>query len=244
MSVGLFLAAALAVSPPRGGVLPDEAAAYDAMLAGRPRTANDLFLGSCPDAKVEAVSIRPWKIVDQPDLIVWREKVRVTGCGHTAIENVNIGRVGGSPPWRMTTGLPGESLADMDLQGSTFPAATAEVRASLAECPTASLNDVYVAALPGGVDISPPGSPTPRTRGGRPAVTLPDTAAPMLDKLALSDAWMEVWPFSLCGRDRTLGVVFIPLKDRSASVHLFLPIWPQIEADGPGARPAAVSPPR
>ena len=64
----------------------------------------------------------------------------------------------------------------------------------------------------------------------------------MLDKLALSDAWMEVWPFNICGHDRTLGVVFIPLKDHSASLSLFLPIWQQIEAHGPGARPPAISP--
>jgi len=242
MSAGLLLVAALTTLPPQGGVLLGEAAAYDAMLASQARAANNVFAGSaCADAKVEVVSIRPWKIADHPDLIVWREKVRVTGCGHTTIENINIGRVGGSPPWRMTTGLPGDSLADMSLQASTFPAATAEARTGLATgCQSVFLSDVYLAALPGGVDVLPPGAPTPHAHG-RPTIGLPDTAKPMLDKFALSEAWMEVWPFNMCGHDRTLGVVFIPMKDHSASVYLFLPIWPQIEANGPGARPAAVT---
>ncbi|CAN5538623.1 hypothetical protein BH10PSE3_BH10PSE3_40240 [soil metagenome] len=242
MSAGSLLVAALTALPPHGGVLPGEAAAYDAMLASQARTANNVFAGSvCADAKAEPVSIRQWKIVDHPELIVWREKVRVTGCGHTAIENVNIGRVDGSPPWRMTTGLPGDSLADMTLQASAFPAATAEARTGLAaECQSVSLSDVYVAALPGGVDVTPSGAPTPHVHG-RLTMGLPDTAMPMLDKLALSEAWMEVWPLNICGHDRTLGVVFIPMRDHSASMYFFLPIWPQIEANGPGARPAAVS---
>jgi len=64
----------------------------------------------------------------------------------------------------------------------------------------------------------------------------------MLDKLSLSEAWMEVWPFNICGHDRTLAVVFIPLKDHTSSLYLFLPVWQQVEAHGPGARPVAVSP--
>ncbi|HEY5071240.1 MAG TPA: hypothetical protein VII63_04330 [Caulobacteraceae bacterium] len=229
------MAAAIAASPPQGGVLPDERRTYDAMLAAQVRAANNTFTGSaCDTAKVEVVSITPWKITDHPEWIVWRERVRVTGCGHSSIENVNMGRMGGTPLWRMTTGLPGESLADMPLQESTYPAAGAEARDDLPpDCQGVTLNDVYVAARAGGVDLLLPGVPLPGVRTGRPAVGLPETARPFLDKLALSDAWMEVWPFEVCGHDRTLGVVFIPLKDQSATVHLFLPIWQH----GPGARP-------
>jgi len=246
MSAGLLLAAALTASIPQGGVLPGEAAAYDAMLASAARSANDSFAGSaCPDARVEVVSISPVRIADQPKLVAWRDKVRVSGCGKAAIQNVNIGRVGGSPPWRMSTGLPGESLADMNLQASAFQAAAAQARTGLgAECQSLSLNEVYLAALPGGIDVSPPGVRAPQPRAGRPAIGLPEAYRPMLGKLALSDAWMEVWPFEICGNDRTLGVVFIPLKDHSASAYLFLPIWQSIKEDGPDARPAAVSPPK
>jgi hypothetical protein len=239
MSIGLLLAAAVVAAIPSGGVQPEEKAAYDAMLASQALAADKTFSGACDGAKVEVVSIMPWKIADHPELIVWREQVRVTGCGHSSVENVNVGRVGGTPPWRMTTGLPGETLADMTLQGTTFPAAAAQAKAGLpADCQGEQLKDVYVAARPGGVDISLPGAPISQAHDGHPKVSLPDTAKPMQDKLNLSAAWMEVWPFEACGHDRTLGVVFIPLRDQTASVYLFLPVWQQIEEHGPGARPA------
>jgi hypothetical protein len=242
MFVGLLLAAALVAGPPRGGVLAGEEAAYQAMLAARARAANNAFMNAaCDDAKVETIAIQPWRIVDRPDLIVWRARVSVTGCGHSAVENVNIGRLDGSPPWRMTTGLPGTTLADMNLQEHTLPAAVAQARAGLpADCQPVSLNDVYLAARPGDVDLSAPGAPRPKPRVGHPGIALPDAAGPA-DKLALSEAWMEVWPFNVCGHDRTLGVVFIPLKNHTESLHVFLPIWQQIEAHGPGAGPAPVS---
>jgi hypothetical protein len=205
------------------------------MLATEARAANKKFTGSaCDNAKVEVVSITPWQITNHPEWIVWREKVRVAGCGHTSNENVNVGRLGGTPPWRMTTGLPGVSLADMTLQESTYPAALAQARDGLpADCQAATLSDVYVAARAGGVDLFLPGVPLPEARNGRPALGLPETAKPFLDRLDLSGAWMEVWPFEVCGHDRALGVVFIPLKDQSARLHLFLPVWQH----GPGSRP-------
>lgn len=243
MLISLLFAAAAAASPPVGGVLPNEQTTYDALLAAQARAADDMFSGSpCAASKVEVISVAPWKIAGRPELIVWRERVRVTGCGHSSVENANVGRLGGDPPWRISTGLPGESLSDMPLQQTTFPAAVAEARAGLsADCKAQRLHDVYVAARPGDVDISSPGVPPSQHRNGHPSVTLPETATPMLDKLSFSGAWMEVWPFEVCGHDRTLGVVFIPLKDQSASAHVFLPIWREIEAHGPGARPAPVS---
>lgn len=243
MQISLVAAAIVAASPPSGGVLPNEQAAYDKLLVAQAVAADRSFSTSpCDDIKTEVVAITPWKITEQPELIVWREKVRVSGCGRGAVENINVGRVGGDPPWRMTSGLPGESLADMTLQQSAIPKAAAAARADLpATCQEQRLSDVYVAARPGGIDISPPGT-APQKRSGRPAVSLPDQAAPMLDKLDLAGAWMEVWPFQECRRDRTLGVVFIPLKDHTASTFFFLPVWQQIEAHGPGARPAPAPP--
>jgi len=243
MPAGLLLAAALAAGPPQGGVLPGEEAAYETMLAARARAANDAFMSvACDDAKAATIVIKPWRITDRPELIVWRARVNVTGCGHSAVENVNIGRVDGSPPWRMTTGLPGTTLANMNLQGSTLPAAAAEARLGLpANCRPVALNDVYVAARPGDVDLNPPGAPAPKPHPGHLVVAMPDAVRPILGKLALSEAWMEVWPFNVCGHDRTLGVVFIPLRDHTQSLSVFLPIWRQIEAHGPGAGPAPVS---
>jgi hypothetical protein len=55
--------------------------------------------------------------------------------------------------------------------------------------------------------------------------------------LDLTKAWAEVWPFTLCGQDRTSLVVFMPLRQGGQSFYLFLPVWEQILAHGPGARP-------
>lgn len=238
--LGVLAALVLATATlPAGGVLPDEQAAYDAMLAQQVRAADAMFGGSpCEDAKVEVVAVMPGKIADHPDLIVWREKVRVEGCGRTSVENVNVGRLGGSPPWRMTTGLPGDSFAEMTLQESTLPAAAAQARQGLDAGCRVQLADVYVAARSGEVDVLPPGGAGTGPSEGRPQITLPENAKPYLNELDLASAWMEVWPFRVCDKDRTLGVVFLPRKDRTASLFLFLPIWQQIEAHGPGARPA------
>jgi hypothetical protein len=213
------------------------------MLAQQVRAADATFGGSpCDTAKVEVISVTPWKVMDQPEVVVWRERVRVAGCGRTSIENVNVGRLGGSPPWRMATGLPGDSLADMNLQQGTYPAAVAQARDGLDASCKGQLTDVYIAARPGDADIVPPGVERPQLRKDHPQIVLPENAKPFLDDLDLSTAWMEVWPFKICDHDRTLGVVFIPRKDRTASLHIFLPVWREIEAHGPGARPAAERP--
>jgi len=232
-----------ATALPTGGVLAGEQAAYDSMIAQQARAADAAFAGApCDGAKIEIVAVTPWKIMDRPDLIVWREKVRVTGCGRTSIENVNVGRLGGSPPWRMTTGLPGDSLAEMNLQESAYGAAVTEAHEGLDAGCNGQLADVYIAARPGGIDIVPPGIQPPKKRSGRPQIVLPDDAKSSLDGLDLSNAWMEVWPFRVCDHDRTLGVVFMPKKDQTESLYLFVPIWQQIEAHGPGARPAPAPP--
>lgn len=94
-----LLATAVVAALPSGGVEPQEKAAYDALLAAQALAADKTFFGAaCDGAKVEVVSIMPWKIAAHPELVVWREKVRVTGCGHSSVENVNVGRVGGTPP--------------------------------------------------------------------------------------------------------------------------------------------------
>jgi hypothetical protein len=209
------------------------------MLAAQVRAADQSFSGSaCAGAKIDVISIAPVKVVDQPQVIAWREKVRLAGCDRSAVENLNIGRLGGAPPWRMTSSLPGDSLASATLQQTTLAAAVAQTRVGLpADCQGQKLNDVYVAARPGEVDISLPGAAPSRPRPGHPAISLPDSTKPMIDRLAPAAAWMEVWPFEVCGQDRTLGVVFSPLKDQTASVYLFLPIWQQIAAHGDAARP-------
>jgi hypothetical protein len=138
----------------------------------------------------------------------------------------------------MAPGLPGESLADLVLQQSTWPEALARARQGLPPgCQGARLGDVYVAARPGHVRF---GAPT----GARPAAapgTIDVPTTPELDaqrqSVDLGKAWAEVWPFSLCGQDRTSLVVFVPLRQGGQSLYLFVPVWEEILAHGQGARP-------
>jgi hypothetical protein len=233
---------ASAASPPADAVHPDELVAYEAMLTKQALDADANFgWAGCANAKVEHVSTLPVKVDDHPDLPVLLERLRVTGCGHTSVENIHVGRFGGTPPWRMVTALPGESLADMNLQSSALPAVITQVQSELpAGCQGHRLADVYVHARPGRVnfDRSPSSPTTPASGSDWVDITLPENIESQRDKLDLSKAWMEVWPLEVCGQDRTTGVVFIPLRGQNASLFLFLPVWQQIRDHGPGARPS------
>lgn len=241
---GMLAALVAATTIPSGGVKSGEEANYDRMLTEQARSADATYSGAaCEDSKVEVTSITPWKITDSPDLIVWREKVRVAGCGRSSVENLNIGRLGGSPPWRMTSGLPGDSIAEMNLQRSALPAAVNQARAGFpADCKV-QISDVYVAGRPGNVNVVPPGGQPQTPRKGHPSFVLPDGIVPDLASSNLAGAWFEVWPIHVCDHDRTLGILFIPRKDNSASLYEFIPIWERTEAHGPGALPAP-DPPR
>ena len=231
------------LSPPAGGVQPREQAAYDAQIAKEARAAADLFSGSpCKDATVTVLRITPVKIAEKPDLIAWREKVKVEGCGAASVQNLNVGRVGGASPWKISHGLPGDSLAEINLQETTLPDAIIQARDGLPNsCTTVKIGDLYVAALPGNVDLLQPGAPEPDQVAGHATLTLPEEILPDVDKLDLSAAWMEVWPLKPCDLDRIMGVVFVPTKDHARSAYLFIPIWQQVHDKGSDALPTPVA---
>lgn len=241
--MSVFAAAALAVAaPPTGGVFPAEQAAYDAMVADQARSAEARFSGSrCGDARVEVVEVKPAALADNPDMLVWRTKVRVDGCGRSSVQNLNVGRFTGAPPWLMTSGLPGDSLAETGLQEGVYKAAVAEVRRGFVAGCDIRLADAYIAAKPGDLIVALPGVEPPPVSKGRPQVSLPDTLLPHVANLDLASAWVEVWPFQVCGKDRTLGVAFLPRKDGRGGVPMFMPIWSEIEAHGQSARPPRVT---
>lgn len=238
MIVELLAAAAAAASGPVL-VQPQERAAYEALLADQARAADALFGGApCSQAKVEHVSTEVVKIGDRPDFAAAHERVRVTGCGRRTLENFHVGRFGGSPPWQMAPGLPGESLADMRLQQSAWPDVRARVREGLpAGCQGGHLAEVYVAARPGHVRLAPPQGPTPPHAPGMIDLQATPDIEAQRARLDLPRAWAEVWPFIICGQDRTSLVVFIPLREGGQSLYLLLPVWEQILAHGDGARP-------
>jgi hypothetical protein len=237
MVVASFAAVVFAASVPVL-VLDTERATYLEALNRVAIQAEAQFAGQpCPTAKAEPISREDVKIGDRPELAAARERVRVTGCGRSSVENINVARLGGSPPWKMNYGLPGGSLADMNLQNSAWPQVLSQAAANLpADCKSVTIRDIYVSARPGSIAFENlAGSAKlqrPRLKISLPAETLGQQA-----NLNAEKAWAEVWPTALCGTDRTVVVVFIPLRDRPASQILVLPVWPQIEQRGAGAMP-------
>ena len=243
MIAAILAAAVAAIAPPQGGVQPNEQAAYDAMVAKEALSAADLFRGGpCKDATASVARITPVELSDNPNMVAWREKVKVEGCGAASMQNLNIGRVGGKTTWKMSHGLPGDSLADTNLQESVLPAFVAQTREAVSKsCSTTKVSDIYLAARPGEVEVEAPGAPPATASKVRIAIALPgDLSAADTARLDLTSAWMEVWPLKACDQDRTMGIVFIPTKDGGQAAYLFISVWQQVLANGPGAMPGPV----
>ncbi|THD80969.1 MAG: hypothetical protein E7812_06070 [Phenylobacterium sp.] len=236
----MLAALALAGTLTGATVHPNEVGAYEAQLTKQASETAENFAGApCADVTIKRLSSQAVKINDHPEVPALREKLAVAGCGHSLTVNVNVGRMAGAPPWLMVAGLPGETLADMTLQQSAWPAAVTQARVELPEgCTGQRVDDVYVAARPGHVDAPAPSAPAGHHGAGWFNLRLPETVESQRQSLDLSKAWVEIWPIELCGQDRTTGVVFIPLRGRPASAYIFLPIWRQIAEHGLGARPA------
>lgn len=235
----LLLAAALA-APPEAAVHADERSAYETLLMEKARASHAGFAGGpCPTTTVRHLSTQPIKIADHPDFAALIERVSVEGCGHATVENLHVGRTGGSPPWLMVSGLPGDSLADIQLQQSALPQALTQARVELpVDCRGQGMGDIYLAARPGHVALPLPSDPPPKKSDTEFRVKLPANLESQRSRLNISLAWVEVWPLQVCGSDRTTAVVFIPLRDQPASALLFLPVWRQMLVGGPEARPA------
>ena len=231
--LAILLATALA-APPTDIVRPEERVAYRTMLTQQALSGDTVFAGSpCPAAQVQDLSTQDVKLADQPEVRVLHEKLAVTGCGRSSTQNVYALRTNGSPPWRMANTMPGESLADMGLQANVWAAAVKQARVELpSDCQGQRLQDVYVTARPGHVLIRTPGaSPDPHPEGWF-GVNLPPNLASQQAQLDVSHAWAEIWPLTLCGQDRTLAVVFIPLRDHAGSAYVFVPVWRLVQARG------------
>lgn len=220
-------------------VQPKEKSAYAALLNARALDADARFSGSrCDGARVESLQREDVYIGTRPDLAAAREKVRVTGCGRTRVENVAVARLGGDPPWRMVAGLPGETLAEMQLQQTAAPQVFAQVRASGSSgCGALTLDEIYVAARPGHVRFTNLGQSTPAAHAKFEA-SLPAALLAQREGLDTAAAWTEVWPLPVCGVGRTVAVVFVPNRLHEGSFFFVIPVWQQIETYGPGARPA------
>jgi hypothetical protein len=237
MLAALLMAAAMAAAPPVVGVHPDERPTYEKMLTKEAQEA-EVFAGSpCPTATVEHVSTAPWMIPNYPVLPGWIEHLRVTGCGRTSDLTVWAGRPGGSPPWHLVAGLPGEGLADPVLQRAAFPAAIADARSGLPDaCKGERIGNVFVTARQGSIVFTT--APPIAGATGHLRVQLTGDLATQQEQLDLKEAWAEVWPLELCGQDRTTIMVFIPHRDHLHFAYVVLPDWRIIAAGGARPLPA------
>jgi hypothetical protein len=227
MMLGALIAVAVA-APPAKVVHPEERSAFEALIRTTALDAETQYGGApiCPQAKVEPVSLELINVAARPEIAAIRARVRVTGCGRTSLQNVNAVRVAGSPPWRMAAAVPGDSLADPGLQQNLWPILLAEAGADVPKsCQTHELDDVYVAARPGQVALPAPGEAAAAAQAGRFNVRLAPQQEAERDKLDVSKAWIEVWPLKMCGLDRTVAIVLIPLRDKAAVFHLEIPMW-------------------
>jgi hypothetical protein len=225
--LGALIAVAIA-APPAKVVRPAERPAFEALVRTTALDAEAEYGGVaiCPEAKVEPVSLQLVNVAGRPEIEAVRARVRVTGCGRNSIQNVDAVRVSGSPPWRMAAAVPGDSLADPGLQQNLWPILLAEAGADVPKsCQTHELDDVYVAARPGQVALPAPGDAPAEQQAGRINVRLAPQQEAERDKLDVSKAWIEVWPLKMCGRDRTVAIVLIPLRDKGAIFHLEIPMW-------------------
>jgi hypothetical protein len=232
MIVAALLAAGFIARPP-GLVAPGEGQAFQEMLKYSAASAAARFSGAgCPRAAVVEVRSEPVRIQSSPSAPAAREKVEISGCGRTIVENLNVVRTGGAPPWRMLARLPGESLAEYDLQQNTWPAAVRQAQAGLPETCAATIGAVSIGANPGHVRVADSGAPAHR-QADKLTVALTSDLQAIRSSLAIDRAWLEVWPLRLCGHDRKSGVLFIPTRDGRTTRLLFFPLWKGGRSDHP-----------
>lgn len=229
----LFAGAAAALA------LPGEEAAYEATLNSAALSAAERYSGShCADAQVVDRKTEHVTIGDQPDLAAAREKITVSGCGKSSVQNIAVVRTGGTQPWRMVAGVPGGTIASMATQRQMLSVGQAAVADGVAaSCEARSLADVYVAARPGNVQVRRSGEPL-SSGPGRFSLSVDALPQPSLDSADLDKAWVEVWPFTVCGHDRSVALVVLPGKAGLPSRILSIPLWKEVERHGRGALPA------
>jgi hypothetical protein len=193
----------------------------------------------CAEANVEPLSVDLVDIEGHPDVDVALARVRVSGCGRISVQNVSVVRAAGTTPWQMAATAPGDSLADPRLQSHLWPILLAEAGVDVPEsCQNHGLEDVYVAARPGHLLLPRAGArPLAPSPPGTISVPLPLEDEAYRSELDVSKAWMEVWPLKMCGLDRTIAVVFVPLRDKSGIFHAEIPLWRIVQEHGPAAMP-------
>jgi len=238
VTLGALIAIVLA-GLPTTLVHPGERAALEAMLRLTALAADAKYGGAptCVEATAAPVSVDLISIEGHPDLAVAHARVKVNGCGRSSVQNVSVVRVGGEPPWLVAAAVPGESLADPALQNDLWPILLAEASEDVPKtCQSQKLDNVYVAARPGHVLLPEAGALAPSPAGMISVPLSPEVEA-RRSELDVSKAWIEVWPLKMCDLDRTMAVVFIPVRDKRGLFHAEIPLWRIVHEHGPAAMP-------
>ena len=185
------LVTGLSARPP--ALTGGDARAYAAWLHQRTLVADRAFgAPPCPAAEVRSVlgrplqpgEVAPWSGTRQG----WSgpaffERVRLTGCGRTAVQNFQVTRLrrGG---WEAMGTLPGELLSSPRQQTELTPALATVILNGAPALPCRSSEALRS-----------------MTHGEGRVLSQPSAAG---------GAWTERWPVRACGVDRTVDVTFAP----------------------------------
>lgn len=198
---------------PADFVAAGEELAFRERLEATARRADREFSGSdCPTSRVALLGFTPARMSDSPTGKGFAVRLSVTGCGRSSLQNVNASRIGASE-WNMAFQAPGESLADTVRQRAAMQQVMESARTELPPgCRGVRIGDIYVSARPGQVDLLPNIVTSWRPTDGRSAIGLPSEYERYRPHADADQAWIEVWPVELCGKDRATTVIFLPLR--------------------------------
>lgn len=231
--LGLLAAVVLQLSArPDPFVLPGEQAAYEQFLRGQALGSQKRWTGErCETATMSEMSSKP---LESDGIPVWRERIRLAGCGKATIINLDVARLGGTPAWRIRDSVPGETRLYKEIQEALYDDMSRQVTAGpVGACSAVFVEDTYVAANPGYLDFGPAGVEHPET-DGEPRISI-DLGADFNSDGSrnLDEAWAEVWQFRSCGERRPLLVILMPTVDGRLTTS-YSAMW-----EGDGLDPAS-----
>ena len=217
---------------------PANQAAYKARLHAEAVKAESAFSLSppCPEAAISAAAPRVRDAGARPEGYQDKaayESVAVRGCGRTMRVNLSLTPRNDYGDWFVVRQLPGESPADPGAQTRALIEVLQLIRSNTsAQCSTLlgesmSMGDIVIENPKGGVQFVLQGRrarPPRNPRLGDTVITVRDAA--LLRQLSSAQAWRERWPLTACGEDRTVLVLFAPIRSQpGAFVTWAAPAW-------------------
>lgn len=156
---------------------------------------------ACPAAKVEPIDWRAGPKVEGDDKYAEGravyEQLRFTGCGRSTVQNMLVTPLkdGG---WKAAGLMPGESRADLVLQTDVAKLWFTGVQA---DAPAACKGEAWGRWF----------------RRGEVKIDSPPDAT--------TGEWVETWPATHCGEDRSISVTFTPAPDQGGTQFRVKVLW-------------------